>query len=180
MAQTPHSYGASQEDIQEGKPIETTLSEQARLGRLSLEISTALIAGGTLREVLTSCTEALVRHLGAAFARIWTINEEENVLELQASSGMYTHLNGGHARIPVGSFKIGLIAAERQPHLTNEVIGDPRVNDQEWAKREGMIAFAGYPLLIENHVIGVVAIFARHPLDEVALQAMATVANSIA
>lgn len=180
MAQIPRSYGASQEDMQEDKHVEATLSEQARLGKLSLEISTALIGGGTLREMLTSCTDALVHHLNASFARIWTINKEEDVLELQSSSGMYTHINGEHARIPVGSFKIGLIAAERQPHLTNKVIGDPRVSNQEWAKREGMIAFAGYPLLIEDHVTGVIAIFARHPLDEVTLQALATVANSIA
>jgi len=180
MTQTPHSYGADQEDTQEGKHVQATLSEQVRLGKLSLEVSMALIAGGTLQEMLTSCTEALVRHLDAAITRIWTINEEEKVLELQASSGMYTHLNGEDARIPIGSLKIGLIAAECKPHLTNTVIGNPHVSDQEWAKREGMIAFAGYPLLMEDRAVGVVAIFARHPLGEIALQAMATIANGIA
>ncbi len=76
--------------------------------------------------------------------------------------------------------KIGLIASERQPHLTNEVIGDPRVGNQEWARREGMVAFAGYPLLIGERLIGVVALFARYPLHDAALQAMATIANGIA
>ncbi|HEY7492754.1 MAG TPA: response regulator, partial [Candidatus Tectomicrobia bacterium] len=73
-----------------------------------------------------------------------------------------------------------LIAQERKPHLTNAVIGDPRVHDQEWAKREGMVAFAGYPLLIEERVVGVMALFARHPLTAAALQAMAAVADGIA
>ena len=77
---------------------------------------------------------------------------------------MYTHLDGAHGRVPVGKFKIGLIAAERRPHLTNSVAGDPRVGDQEWARREGMVAFAGYPLLVEGRLVGVLSMFARAPL----------------
>src|SRR5579871_3119735 len=156
------------------------LSEQACLGELSLEISIALTRHETLQGMLASCTEALVRHLDAAFARIWILNEAQDVLELQASSGMYTHLNGPHSRVPVGALKIGLIAAERKPHLTNSVVDDPRVGDQEWARREGMVSFAGYPLLVEDRLIGVMAMFARHPLDDVTLRAMAAIANSLA
>jgi PAS domain S-box-containing protein len=122
----------------------------------------------------------MVHHLDAAFARIWTLTPGEHVLQLQASAGLYTHLDGPHSRVPVGQFKIGLIAQERQPHLTNAVIGDPRVHDQDWAQREGMVAFAGYPLLIEERVVGVMALFARHPLTSAALQAMAAVADGIA
>ena len=115
-----------------------------------------------------------------AFARIWTLNPAENVLELRASAGMYTHLDGPHGRVPVGTFKIGLIAEERKPHLSNAVIGDPRVSDQEWARREGMVAFAGYPLVVDDRLIGVMAMFARQALGEATLQAMASVASSIA
>jgi signal transduction histidine kinase len=80
----------------------------------------------------------MVRNLHAAFARIWTFDEEEDVLELRASAGMYTHLDGPHSRVPVGSLKIGLIARERLPRLTNDVLDDPRVSDKEWARREGI------------------------------------------
>jgi hypothetical protein len=41
-----------------------------------------------------------VDHLDAAFARIWTLEDKENVLVLQASAGTYTHLNGSHSRVP--------------------------------------------------------------------------------
>lgn len=47
--------------------------------------------------------------LDAAFARIWTLNQEANVLELQASAGPYTHLDGARSKIPVGQYKIGQI-----------------------------------------------------------------------
>jgi two-component system NtrC family sensor kinase len=84
--------------------------------------------------MLQICAAAVVRHLDAAFARIWLLNEEQKVLELEASAGLYTHLDGEHARIPLGSFKIGLIAAEQKPHLTNTVRTDERVSDKDWAR----------------------------------------------
>ncbi len=180
MTQSPDPARVAWEDAQEDVPVTAVLSEQARLGQLSMEISLALTRRETLDEMLSACTDALVRHLDAAFARIWILNEAEDVLELQASSGMYTHLNGQHGRVPVGALKIGLIAAERVPHLTNTVIGDPRVSDQEWARSEEMVAFAGYPLLVRKRLIGVMAMFARHQLNEAALQAMEAIANGIA
>ena len=79
-----------------------------------------LIECGDFAEMLRRCTQTMVDDLGAAFARIWILNEHDNMLELQASSGLYTNLEGRHARIAVGSLKIGLIAAERTPHLTNQ------------------------------------------------------------
>jgi len=180
MTQFPDSFYTEQKNLHTPHDEETAISEQIRLSKLSMEISTALTREDTLKGLLTSCTETLVSHLDAAFARIWTLNEETNVLELQASSGMYTHLDGPHSRVPVGALKIGLIASERQPHLTNEVIGDPRVGDQEWAQREGMVAFAGYPLLVNERLIGVMALFAGYTLTNATLQAMATIANGIA
>ncbi len=93
---------------------------------------------------------------------------------------MYTHLDGAMLVCQSAALKIGLIASERQPHLTNEVIGDPRVGNRNGHGAKGMVAFAGYPLLIGERLIGVMALFARYPLHDAALQAMATIANGIA
>jgi diguanylate cyclase (GGDEF)-like protein/PAS domain S-box-containing protein len=163
----------------ERKQAEELLLERARLAALEADIGIALTRSDSLPDILQQCVQALVKHLDAALARIWMLNAEENVLELQVSGGMYTHINGSHSRVPVGQFKIGLIAQSRQPHLTNNVIGD-RVHDQEWAAREGMVAFAGYPLVVEEQIVGVMAIFARQPLPEDTLKAMASVANGLA
>ncbi|HEX8492956.1 MAG TPA: GAF domain-containing protein [Pyrinomonadaceae bacterium] len=167
-------------DIRERRRVAEELAESARLANLGADIGAALVQGDSLRDILQRCAETLVNHLDAAFARVWTLNAAENMLELQASAGMYTHLDGAHARVPVGRFKIGLIAEERRAHLTNSVVGDPRVGDQQWAAREGMVAFAGYPLVVDNRLTGVMAMFARHTLTEAALEAMASVANGIA
>ncbi len=80
----------------------------------------------------------------------------------------------------MGEFKIGRIAQRQQPHLTNDVAHDPNVSDPDWARREGMVAFAGYPLVIEERVLGVVALFARHPLSSAAVGDLAPIAGGIA
>ena len=167
-------------NITERRRSAEALLERTRLAELNADVGLALTRSDNLGDMLHRCTKAMVEHLDAAFARIWTVNKKGDVLELQASAGMYTHLDGSHGRVPVGKFKIGLIAQERQPHLTNEVVGDPRVSDQEWAKREGIVAFAGYPLIVEERLIGVMAMFARRELTEATLQALASVANAIA
>lgn len=155
-------------------------ARHARLSALRADVSAALAEGGTLPEMLQQCVEPLVEHLDAAFARIWTLDEQENVLVLQASAGMYTHRDGPHSRVPVGQKKIGLIAQEMKPHLTNDVLTDERISEKAWAQREGMVSFAGYPLLLEDRVVGVVALFARHILEADTLDTLASIADALA
>ncbi|HEV7684382.1 MAG TPA: response regulator [Pyrinomonadaceae bacterium] len=164
---------------------ERTRNEQTQVRRaahlaLRADVSAALSNSDTpLRSILELCTEAIVKDLGAAFARIWTLNKEENVLELQASAGTYTHIDGPHGRVAVGTYKIGRIAEQRRPHISNEVQTDPEVSDHEWAIREGMIAFAGYPLLVEDRLVGVMAMFARQKLADDSLDVLASMADVI-
>lgn len=157
----------------------TEAAEHARHAALRAEVSLALAEPGEPRATLQRCAEALVAHLDAAFARIWTVTDDGTTLELQASAGRYTHLDGPHGRVAIGHLKIGLIAQERRPYLTNAVIGDPRVHEQAWARREGMVAFAGYPLIVEARLVGVMALFAQHPLTAATLEALASIAAAI-
>lgn len=167
-------------DVTDRRRVEEAQARRAGQAALRADVNAALAESSvSLQRVLELSTEAIVKHLDAAFARIWTLNKEGDVLELQASSGLYTHIDGPHARVPVGMFKIGLIAEERLPHLTNEVLTDARVTDKEWAEREGMIAFAGYPLIVEDRLVGVIAMFARSKLEEDTLDALASAADII-
>src|SRR5205085_10732008 len=69
-------------------PYTTLFRSQLRLAGLAADVGTAAIQSDLLPDMLRRCTEALVGHLDAAFARIWTLNDREDVLELQASAGM--------------------------------------------------------------------------------------------
>jgi PAS domain S-box-containing protein len=179
-AGVPNAVMAVTLDISDRKRAEARQARIDRHAALRADVSAAFNEGGSLRAILQSCAGSMVRHLDAALARIWTLDAGGAVLELQASSGLYTHLDGRHARVPVGRYKIGLIAAEREPHLTNNVQEDERVGDKEWARREGLVSFAGYPLVVEGRLVGVVAMFARGALEQDTIEALESIAPAVA
>ncbi|NND75885.1 MAG: SpoIIE family protein phosphatase [Ilumatobacter sp.] len=156
------------------------LEEQARFAALAAEVGQAFVRDEPLAAKLQRTTDAIVEHLDAAFARVWTRNADADTLVLRASSGRYTHLDGAHARIRLGEYKIGRIAASMEPHLTNDVEHDENISDPEWARDEGMRSFAGYPLVVGGRCVGVLALFARHELPDGTLRALAAVADTVA
>src|SRR5262249_41618647 len=101
--------------------LREAMSERTRLSAVRAEIATARTSKDTVKAILHNCCDTLVRHLDAAFARIWTLKNACGDLELQASAGMYTRLDGRYSRISIGDMKIGRIAEQSQAHLTNDV-----------------------------------------------------------
>ena len=167
-------------DISERKQAEELRAAHARQIAVRADVSMAFGKKGSLKTILGECSEAIVRHLDAAFARIWTLSGDGKMLELQASAGMYTHLDGPHSRIPMGQFKIGMIAQERRAHLTNDVLNDPRISNRAWAEKEGMASFAGYPLSVGDRTVGVLAMFSRKPVTPETTETLASGADLIA
>jgi PAS domain S-box-containing protein len=171
---------AVKQDVTDRTRAEADSRQRARLSALGAAVGLSLNASDSLAGALQACAEALVIHLDAALARIWTFDVQESVLELQASAGLYTHLNGPHARILAGQCKVGRIARSRVAHATNAVVDDPDVTDQAWARREGIVAFAGHPMIVDGRVVGVMAIFARHPLTDGVNAALGSIADHVA
>ena len=68
----------------------------------------------------------------------------------------------------------------REPHLTNDLLNDPYLSNAEWAKKGELVSFAGYPLIVEPHVVGVVAMFSREPFPEEVLQELSLIAGGLA
>ncbi len=168
------------QDVTERKRAEDGLEERHHQAALGAEVGLLLTKQCSLAETLRSCADAVVRHIGAAFVRIWTLDHKEEILELRASAGLYTHTEGVRSRIPVGEGMIGVIARDGKPQLIDNVLGDPRIDDQQWAKREGMVAFAGYPLIVAGRVEGIMALFARRILKVSTLEALDGVAHALA
>ncbi len=167
-------------DISERKRSEAELAERVHLAAFAAEIGGALTRAETLSHALRLCAEAMVRHLGAAMASIWRLAEKDQVLELVGSAWADRPLFGPEGRVPVGEFRIGAIARDRRPALLDLTADSGRDDDKDWASREGMVAFAGYPMIVGDRVVGVLALFARRRLTEVALDALASVADEIA
>ena len=158
----------------------TTEDDYRRLTALLADCGATLARGGATSEVLQRCAAAVVEHLGAAFARIWVLDPDGETLRLRASAGLYTHLDGPHGTVRVGELKIGGIAADRRAVMTNDVAHDPRVDDHDWARSTGIVAFAGHPLVVDGRTVGVMALFSRTPLGSTVIAHLGSVADAIA
>jgi signal transduction histidine kinase len=144
------------------------------------EISVALNRDRKRDEILQECADILASRLLLAAVGVWTLDSGGTTLELRASAGAAQRSEGAHRRIPVGRTEIGLVAEERRPHATNSLLEDPRLSDREWAAREGLVAFVGHPLVVEDRLVGVAAAFATHSLDVMDLSSFASGAGEIA
>ena len=175
-----HLHSALEDALREEQVARTAVSERTRLEALAAEVGTTLTLAEDRRAVLQRCAEAMVRHLEAGLARIWTVGEADR-LDLLASAGLSSpRLDGGDARLPVGRSEIDLIVEQRRPVVIDRVYDDPRIRDPEWARQEGMAAFAGYPLKIDDRLLGVMAVFARAPFSAATGERMAAIAATIA
>jgi PAS domain S-box-containing protein len=165
---------------EQAERLATELKSAVQSAQLVADVAKALTGIEPLPNLLGACAKPIVEHLDAALARIWTLSQDGTTLELQASAGLYKHLDGPHGRVPIGALKIGLIAQERKPHLTNDVQRDPKVSDRAWAVREKLVAFAGYPLLVQDRLVGVVAMFSRSAVSDDVVEALASLADVVA
>jgi signal transduction histidine kinase/DNA-binding response OmpR family regulator len=156
------------------------LHERAAISAMESEVAKALVHNASLGELLQHCATTMIEHLDAALARIWTFNESERVLELKASAGPYAHAEEPPARVPLGQLQIGLIAEERKAHFTTFIPVSSGVPEEAWARKNGLLSFAGYPLVIDDRLVGAMAIFGRKPLSDWTGDALASIANGIA
>jgi PAS domain S-box-containing protein len=163
-----------------------------------------LLGSDSLMEKMKHITDGVVEIMGADFARIWLTQQgdrcdsgcrhaqvtegihvcrfRDKCLHLVASSGRYTHIDGGHQRVPFGCYKIGRVAAAEEPgFLTNDVTRDPRVHNHDWAREQGLKSFAGYRLIShEGTPIGVLALFSQRELSQNEESLLQTIANTAA
>jgi len=52
--------------------------------------------------------------------------------------------------------------------------------DKGWAEHEGLVSFAGFPLIFNDNVVGVTEIFSRHKLTKDVLEAFESITAIIA
>ncbi|MEJ7602569.1 MAG: GAF domain-containing protein [Kofleriaceae bacterium] len=158
---------------------------QAKQALLMGEIGDALTREESLPAALRRCAEAIVRNLGAALARIW-IARDRDELELCAQAGIERN-DDSQRRLRVGLIeerspegdKIAAIAEDGSPFLTNDVATDPTFKGS-WTRRERIVAFSGYPLRIEDRVVGVMAMYSRQPIDHDLLNSLPSIVDALA
>lgn len=155
-----------------------------------LSLAVAVTSEQRMEPVLGKIVEGLASQPGVALSRIWLLPsvhvpsswqpqpdspEETGHLRLAASAGTpvnspgedWSFLHGHFARYPLNVGKVGQVAADRQPILIKDFA--PEVNwivRPEWAQREGIRSFAGYPLVFLGNLLGAIGVFSRRPLED--------------
>ena len=143
----------------------------------------------TAEEVLRRIVQGLAAQQGVALARVWLVlpgdicescrmsdecPDRSRCLHIVASAGNpiasaedWARLNGDFRRIPLNVRKVGQIGGSGEPILIPKDLDRSQwVARPEWAKREGIISFAGHPLVFRGETLGVLAVFCR---DEITL-----------
>ena len=155
--------------------------KKERLIVMGAKISQALTSGDTLQETLQSITDILIKELDIVFARIWIVDETENVLKLQASSGLHTHIEDEHESLPIGGDTIiSRVVSEKRPHISNNIQDDPYIEDKAWAREQGLTSFAGIPMVVEGRSVGAFVLFSRDTIQEDTSRIILSIADSIA
>jgi PAS domain S-box-containing protein len=167
-------------DISERKRAEAIRTAQVCQALVRADVNLAFARGDNLRAILQACAESVARHLDVACARVWTLDPDHEVLELAASAGTDAHVDGAQSHVPLGQLEVGLIAAERTPLLTNDLLNEPRIGAETRAGSQGILAFAGHPLIVEDRVVGVIAMFSKNSLGANTIDVLGSVADAIA
>jgi DNA-binding Lrp family transcriptional regulator len=118
-----------------------------------------------LNDKLHFIVESAVKYFDAKFARIWLVDKERKYLILKFSAGKYKNIQGEFSKVPLDSNKIGPIVKTKKPTISNDVVNDPRIRYPEWAKKERLKSFAGYPLMSKGQPIGVLGMFSEKKLS---------------
>lgn len=129
------------------------------------EILESLKKHDNINDRFQEIVECIVKYFGASFARIWLVDKQRKELILKFSAGKYTRIDGSFSKVPMNSLKIGHIAKTNKPVVSNDVVNDPRIKIQDWAKKEKLKSFVGYPLSYKGKAVAVVAMFSKKKLN---------------
>jgi PAS domain S-box-containing protein len=86
---------------------------------------------------------------------------------LQSPGEDWSGIDGHFRRMPVNAQKVGKVGGSGRAMLIHDVATErEQIARPEWAQREGIRSFAGYPLISGGKTLGVLAVFTRLPLDQ--------------
>lgn len=165
-------------DIGDRKAAERSLSERMLVSELRADIGLALARADDLNSLLERCTQSFVEHLNVSAARLWTVNREERLLRLQASSG--TPHGSDHLQTPLGQTIIGRMGVERMRVIIDDLSQDARGSELESFGGPARGSFAGFPLVVADRVVGVLALWHPQPLARSVVNELASISFEIA
>ena len=153
----------------------------------------------SLTDVLQRVIATVAGAPDVALARVWLRQKDsacpectvhgpssEEALHLRASGGEpltggidWTRTNGSFHRVALGGpLKLSHMAATGESIRIARLEEDLRwLRHPDWARAEGLIGFAGHPLVFRGETLGVLAVFLRRETDEACWQWLKVMAD---
>jgi len=147
-------------------------AEQARLAAFGADIGLTLTRSDSLEVILGRCASAMVQYLNAAHARIWVTEGDDPQLKLQAAAGKLGDAQTQYKPLAVENANLA------KPVIVNDL--HSQLSSLNAQLEKGIVAYAGYPLVLEDRPVGLMSLFSCVPLSEATLQEMGSVAHGIA
>ena len=116
-------------------------------------------------ELLDVVASALTGNLGFAAAQVWLLEPSDGALWRRASHHTTANPPPVPGRVERGMSEIGQVAELRVPIVTNDPANHRHVGLNPWMTEEGIQAFAGFPLVVGDQLLGVLAVYHRRQLD---------------
>jgi PAS domain S-box-containing protein len=164
--------------LQRKRAAASAAFEQARLAAFGAEIGLALTRRDSLPAILDRCTRAMMQYLNAAIAQIATLDASKQAFEPLATSGSLLPADPTHDEVPVVKHDMKLLAQGKAVVIKN-VFNDLRVSNHPWLKKHGIVSYAGYPLILEEKLVGLMSIFTQQPLTDQSTLEMGSVAHGL-
>jgi PAS domain S-box-containing protein len=188
----PHEYGRDEmEHLSSFADLAAVAIERTRLhetvehraGQLALVtgLTQRLMGPLEIQPLGDEILRAVQALIPGAFGRLWDMGEADDTLHLIASVGLQDAL-GGTVRFRQGEGLAGLAAAAKTPMTSRDIAHDPRFVNQEWAVREGLHAAVLLPLVHQERLYGILAVFTREVREfgEEDVRILQTLANHAA
>ena len=116
-------------------------------------------------ELLDIMATALTGNLGFAAAQVWLLEPSDGALWRRASHHTTRNAPPVPGRVERGMGEIGQVAELRVPIVTNDPANHRQLALNPWMSEEGIQAFAGFPMVVGDQLLGVLAIYHRRSLD---------------
>ncbi len=116
-------------------------------------------------ELLDVVATTLTGNLGFAAAQVWLLEASDGALWRRAGHHITDNPPPVPGRVERGMSEIGQVAELRVPIVTNDPANHRQVGLNPWMTEEGIQAFAGFPLVVSDQLLGVLAVYHRRPLD---------------
>jgi transcriptional regulator with GAF, ATPase, and Fis domain len=167
------------------------------------DVILAIAEQRSLDAVLASIIGNVAAQPDVALARLWLRQTDadcphccarpsgvEECLHLRASQGTplarggdWSRTDGTFHRIPLGrgDLKVSHIATSGESVRIQRLDEDRQwIRNQDWARHEGIMGFAGHPVIFRGEVLGVLSVFRRSEPDDLCWDWLRVLADSAA